>query len=166
MKEVALISQTLRAAHCQAYLRAAETSQVVLTSDPSAFETHALETTTRVVTVSPPPELLPSTRLAEGRWFRSVLRWARSGSPIGRWLERTVKRLVWRLRYLDRLVALRRSTRPREVDPGSIRTSAMYRRLVEEHNETSIDRIVVFDVFDLPVALAFAEDHGVEVLVR
>jgi hypothetical protein len=166
LRQVALISQTLRAAHCLAYLRPHLEDVVVLTSDPSAFDESGLEGSLRVVTVSPPPELLPSTRLTEGRWYRSVLRWARSGSGLGRWLERTVKRLLWRLRYVDRIVVLRRSTRPRDIDPDTIRTSAMYTRLAEEHGHTPIDRIVVFDVFDLPVALAFGDDHGVEVWVR
>jgi len=42
----------------------------------------------------------------------------------------------------------------------------MYVELQREHGSRPIDRLVVFDVFDLPVALIFAEDHDIELLVR
>ena len=182
MKRVAIISQPLRASHCHAYLNSANPGfqpspsevhrtrfaddQVVLTSDPSAFDDFEFETRPRVVPVSPPPELLPSSRLTRARLFRRVLGKARSGSPFGRWLERAVKKVAWRLRYLDRLVLILRRRRTQTLSETSITDSALYGKLVEEHEIGEIGEIVVLDVFDLPVALAFARAHDVTILVR
>lgn len=166
MRQVALISQTLRASHCHAYMNNTGQQGTILTSHPSAFADLEFARPTQVIAVSPPPELLPSTRLAGTRIFRAALNRARSGSRLGAWLERTIKRFAWRLRYLDRFVLLRRRHRAADLDERTVASSAMYLRLQEEHETTAIDRIVVFDVFDLAVALAFAERHGVDLLVR
>lgn len=166
MKLVAIISQALRASHCYAYLNRMDGERVILTSDPSAFDGFDLGATTRVVSVSPPPELLPSSRLIRARIFRSILDRARSGSRLGRWLERTIKRFAWRLRYLDRFVLVLRRGQTREFTETSIPKSALYATLAEEHENGQIGQIVVFDVFDLPVALGFSEGHGVDLKVR
>lgn len=166
MKRVAIISQPLRASHCRAYLDGRGDEQVILTSDPSAFDDLRFETPPRVVPVSPPPELLPSSRLTGARLFRTVLSRARSGSSVGRRLERAVKRIAWRLRYLDRLVLMIRRRKARELTETAISESVLYAKLVEEHGMGGIGELVVFDVFDLPVALAFARDNELKVLVR
>jgi hypothetical protein len=166
MKQVAIISQPLRAIHCHAFLGQGSDEQVVLTTDPSAFVDLPFNSATRVVQVSPPPELLPTARLARAKLSRRMVGRARAGSGFGRWFERTLKKVMWRLRYLDRLALLRRARKPAELDLKSIEGSAMFLKLAEEHQSGDIDRIVVFDVFDLPVALTFAEPNGIEVLVR
>ena len=182
MKRVAIISQPLRASHCHAYLDSAKSGfqpplsegqrpefakeQVILTSDPSAFDDFEFVTRPRIVPVSPPPELLPSSRLTRARLFRRVLARARSGSRFGRCLERTIKRMAWRLRYFDRLVLLVRSRQSRSLSDTSIAGSALHAKLEEEHEMGEIGEIVVFDVFDLPVALAFAKTRAVAILVR
>ena len=167
MKQVAVISQTLRRGHCQAYLNQEKASEsVILTADPSSFTGLQLGSPVRVVPVSPPPELLPTTRLVTGRLFRKLVARARSGSRFGRWLEKVARKLVWRLRYLDRMVVIKRRQRPRAIDSKSFQDSALFQELSAEHNEASIDRIVVFDVFDLPVVLEFAQRHDIHVAVR
>ncbi|MGH3650096.1 MAG: hypothetical protein ACRDU9_05245 [Acidimicrobiia bacterium] len=167
MKQVAVISQTLRLGHCQAYLnREGPSESVILTADPSSFTDLHFRSPVRVVPVSPPPELLPTTRLVTGRVFRRLVARARSGSRFGRWLEKMARKLVWRLRYLDRIVVLKRRQRPRAIDPKSFQDSALFQELSAEHDETPIDRIVVFDVFDLPVVLEFAGRHDIDVAVR
>lgn len=139
---------------------------VILTSSPSAFSEFDFATPARMIVVGPPAALVPATRLTGARIFRAALRRARSGSRSGAWLERTIKRFAWRFRDLDRLAPSKRRGRSQQVDEDSIRPSAMYLELLREHSSSSIDRLVVFDVFDLPVALTFAEDHGIDVLVR
>jgi len=169
VRQAALISQTLRAHHCKSYLMTSDVEAVVLTSDPQTFDSLHDDGSTTIINVSPLPELLPTTTLTRGRWFRSILSWARSGSNFGRWLERTVKRLVWRLRYLDRFTLLLRPLRRTPVavvDEASLRGSAMYQELMALHSKEPFIRVVVFDLFDLPVAMAFATDHNTEVIVR
>lgn len=164
MRQVALISQTLRAGHCQAYMDAHPGDNLILTPDPSVFAEVPLEDSITVVAANPPPELLPRTNLARTRIFRSALTKARGGSSLGQWLERNAKHAVRRVRRF------RKTTRPVSprpaLDERTIRSSEMYHVLVEQHSLLAIDRLVVFDVFDLPVALAFAQDHDIEVLVR
>ena len=166
MSSIAIISQTMRASHCRAFIVGGGSPWTILTSDPSAFDGYEFSESVRIVAVSPPPELVPSAQLTRSRIFRSILSWARSGSRLGRWLERTTKRLAWHLRYFDRIVMLRRSRTTREMDDSALPSTALYMRLEVEHAATPIDRIVVFDVFDLPVALAFGRAHGLKVLVR
>jgi hypothetical protein len=165
MRVAALISQPLRANYCKAYLTGCD-SAVVLTSDPSAFDGHDLGQDTRVLGVSPPPELVPSKQLTGNRVFRAVVKRARQGSRWGRWLERTVKTFAWRLRFVDRVLLLARRRRQAPSDPGSLESASMYQALLAEAAHERFDRLVVFDVFDLPVAIHFADDHSIDVLVR
>lgn len=166
MRQVALISQTLRASHCQAWMDDGGGEPTILTSSPSAFSDFHFAVPPRVIEVSPPPEILTTTRLTGSRIFRRTLQKARAGSRSGAWLERTIKRFAWRFRPLDRLVPSKKGTPSHQIDADSIRSSAMYVELQREHGSSPIDRLVVFDVFDLPVALTFAEDHDIELLVR
>lgn len=166
MRVAALISQPMRASHCAAYLNTEGSRHTVLTGDPAAFAAYEFAGGIRVVKVTPPPELLPTAKLVRSRWFQQALARARAGSGFGRWLERSVKRLVWRLRYFDRLTILMRRKESRVVADGTVRDSSMYQQLAEEHESQPIDRIVVFDVFDLPVGLRFAEDNELDILVR
>ena len=167
MRFAALISQPMRIGHCSAYLRAHEGNHVIVTSDPASLDKSGFDSRITVLKASPPTELLPTAKLTRSRWFRRGLQKARSGSRFGSWLERTAKKVVWRLRYVDRAKILMQETR-RSGPAGAVdvRTSATYTRLVEENQVDPFDRLIVFDLFDLPVALAFAEDHGAEVLVR
>jgi hypothetical protein len=164
MRQVALISQTMRAGHCHAYMSAEDGDTVILTSNPSAFADFDLGGRTRLIPINPPPELLPPANLARTRLFRSILARARSGSRFGRWLERSAKKVARRIRPLDRSGEQEAPRQTLELD--SVRASDIYQRLMEEHGKSTIDRLVVFDVFDLPVALVFADDHNVDVVVR
>ena len=137
---------------------------MILTSDTSPFV--ECEPAIPVIAVSPPPELLPRAGLIGTRVFRSVLAKARSGSAFGRALEKAAKLVARRFRSLSRAMPVRRPGRAPTLDETTVRSSQMYLRLVDEHRRSPIDRFVIFDVFDLPVALAFARDHGIEVLVR
>lgn len=137
---------------------------MILTSDPSHFVDCG--PAIPVIAVNPPPELLPRTDLIRTRVFRSVLAKARSGSAFGRALEKAAKLVARRLRSLSSSLPGRRPGRAPTLDETSLRSSQMYLRLVDEHRRAPIDRLVLFDVFDLPVALAFARDQGIEVLVR
>lgn len=166
MREVALISQTLRAGHCRAYFLQSGQDPTILTSNPSAFSEFELSESTKLITVNPPPELISPAHLARSRIFRGTLDRVRSGSKFGTWLERTVKRLVGVFRPVVRAQGANQSERAGEIDVESLRSSTIYVKLQEEHNSRPIDRLVVFDVFDLPVALAFAEEYAVGVLVR
>ena len=166
MRIVALISNPFRAKHCVAYLKSEGSSHTLMTGDPHAFDNHELAPSTRVLKVTPPPELLPTARLARSRWYQRILALLRTGSALGSWLERTIKRIVWRLRYFDRLTILVRRSESRPMNDSAIRDSSMYRQLTAEHTTHPIDQVVVFDVLDLPVGLRFAEDNQLDVLVR
>lgn len=166
MTNVALISQTLRADHCMAYIERHSADWVILTSNPTAMlRTGRAATEMEILSASPPPHILSASELNRSRRYRRALTWARSGSKVGRWVEGSAR---WLLRNL-RQVNTRGSTTPDqlpEVVDGDVRESEMFRLLVLRHGARPLHEIVVFDVFDLPVALAFAHDFDVEVLVR
>ncbi|HJS71774.1 MAG TPA: hypothetical protein VJ858_03525 [Acidimicrobiia bacterium] len=166
MRLAALISQPLRVLHCLAYLDDGSDDNVVLTANPAVFAEVKFASPTRVVAVSPPTELLPTVRLARGRLYRRLVDMARSGSELGRRLERFAKRIMWRLRYFDRLVILKRRRKPQQLTQEAVQNSSLYRELVEEHMKRPFDKLIVFDVFDLPVAMEFSDTYAVEVLVR
>jgi hypothetical protein len=165
MRIAALISQPLRANYCKAYVDRCD-GAVILTSDPSAFDDLDLGLETHVLAVSPLPELVPSKRLTRSRLFRTVVERARRGSRVGRWAEMTAKRFAWRLRYVDRALLLARRRRQAPSDPESLRSSAIYQALLGEAANDGFQQLVVFDVFDLPIALQFGDDNGMDVLVR
>lgn len=164
MRQVGLISQTLRAGHCHAFISAEAGDHVILTSNPSAFANMDFKKSVAVIAVNPPPELLSHAGLARTRLFRSALAKARAGSAFGRWLERNLKRLARRVRTV-RKPQVEVTTGP-SLDESTIRASEMYLVLEEQHRHSPIDRLVVFDLFDLPVAMTFAQDHNIEVIVR
>lgn len=166
MKQVATISQTLRAFHCHVYMRDGMDEQIILTTDPAAFAGLDFAAPTRIVATTPPPELLPAARLNRTRVFRRMLSWARSGSAFGRWLEDTAKHFVARFRRWPSSTPNGGFPTGAVVSTAALESSDMYLRLVEEHEVGPIDRIVVFDLFDLPVVLRFSDRHEVEVLVR
>ena len=64
MRVAALISQPMRASHCAAYLNTEDSRHTVLTGDPAAFAAYEFAGGIRVVKVTPPPELLPTAKLA------------------------------------------------------------------------------------------------------
>ncbi len=164
MRQIGLISQTLRIGHCHAFMSSEPGDHVILTSDPSAFADMFPEGGIAVVAVNPPPELLPRAGLTRSRLFRSALAKARGGSSLGRWLERNLKHLARLARGVRRPDAAVTTGPP--IDEGAIRGSEMYLVLEDQHRHSPIDRLIVFDVFDLPVALTFARDHDIEVFVR
>ena len=167
MTTVAIITQAMRAAHCVAYLEQMEANDRValITTDENLFQSPSLPEglEIRVPAVDSPSP--PTSALARSDIRRRVLRWARGGSTLGMKLDRIIRSTLWRLRYLDRLVSLKR-----------MRESEL-RRLEELHGEIasiladidsggSIRQIIVFDVFDLVPALQFAGAREIPVLVR
>ncbi len=166
MKQVAVISQTLRALHCYAYMRDSLNEQVILTTDPSAFADLHFPSSTRIVPTTPPRELLPGSRLFRTRVQRRMLSWARSGSALGRWLEHATKGLVAWLRRHSSSVPYRDSHNDTMLPNTALESSDLYLRLVKEHQMEQIERVIVFDLFDLPVVLLFSEKYQVDVVVR
>ena len=78
----------------------------------------------------------------------------RSGSRLGFHLERALRSAEWRFRYLDRLVTVARS---RRVGEFRLVNQEMLARLDEALGGVQPDRIVVFDLFDLPTVLSRSE---------
>ena len=169
MSVVAAITQPLRAAKCATFLstHGRDRSFTVLTGSPGSFDLVELPDSTDVRFVAPSPDVLPTGRLFAGRLTQAVINWARSGSTLGIRVERWIRAILWRLRYLDRFAVLflgrRRSRAPADI---RLRNSPVLDELRSIQEDDPIESIIVFDLFDLPACLEFAEEHDIEVLVR
>lgn len=163
MRRVAIISQSLRAKSCRTYLGSEAFDNLILTTDVRPFWDLEREAADIVVLKSQPSEL-PSAKLL------NLLR--RSKTPPephsgrARWVERAINRIVWRLRYLDRYTMLRRSKARQGADHKSAPAKLLFSELEEQQRRQPIHQIVVFDLFDLPVAVEFGQAYDVEVIVR
>ena len=169
MRLVAVISQPLRANHCRAYVtdQIAGSEAVILTANAAAFAGIDIPDGVEVTETNPKLDLLPTGRLMASRLTRRGINWARSGSQIGLRIERLIKSVLWRMRYLDRVtIVLRTRRNGRAVAALDINNSPIATALERLHAEEPISRIVVFDVFDLPASLQVAKKHGIEILVR
>lgn len=166
MRSVAMISQGLRAEHCKAYIDQNPGRWLVLTTSPREFEEWDVYDDVEVSGARPPGDLLPSRGLTFTRWYRSIVRWARSGSALGQIIERVARSAKALLRRQRKVTVPTAGDRVRPVVVNDLRLSGSFQRLLAEDRTESISLLVVFDVFDLPVALEFSRETGVEVLVR
>lgn len=166
MTVVAMISNPYRITYCLAYVNRLGPGQTILTTEPEAFLSEALDAETTVIGVNPPRQLVSRAKQTQTRLTRKAMTSLRAGSKLGASVERAIKSLAWRMRSVKRTALLLRRGQKGSVGPEDIRSSASYTQLVDLRNEGRLDELVVFDLMDLPVALLFAEDHGVAVLVR
>ncbi len=160
MIAVALVSQTLRSAECVSFLSHESGRWLVVTADEHGFEKVDLPPQTEVVMLE--SSLAGSKDRLQSSFRRSAIGWMRGGSRIGRMTENGLRRI-------RRLTSPAPQTNPTGA-PSSDRLDLHTNKVVsflETHLETEpISEIVVFDLFDLPAALAFGDQHGVPVSVR
>lgn len=104
-----------------------------------------------------------STGAVYSRAVGRAERWAKGGSALGSQVSRWVRSSEWRLRYADRLRLIVEHRRgPEEGRDYSAMVNAMH-AIAETHE---IDEIVLFDLFDLPPSLEFADVCDATVKVR
>lgn len=164
MSRFALMSQTLRADECLAFIGGNQDSWTLITADRRWVASAGLPATTRVVLVE---STLTGVRdRARAGLRRSILGWARSGSRLGAAVEQTVRRAK---RAFTRSVTYE----PFDSDQSSssndrmeAHTGQLVDLLESAHSEDPIIELAVFDVFDLPAAFAFAVSHDVPVAIH
>ena len=120
---------------------------------------------TSVVAIEPGPEILSRREFMTSKARRRLLSFTRGGSAFGVWFERTARRIIWRLRYVDRVAIVWRSAH-NGTDEATETSSQVLERLEAIHRATPNSQLVAFDVFDLPSLLDFGERHDITVLVR
>jgi len=165
MTHIALIGQTLRMNDCTAFVRQTPGSWTIVVGDRHGITQDDLPPGGELVRLSSAPVPTGSRLKADLR--RSVLRLMRRGSSLGRHAENGLRRV-------KRLVA--------PADPGydpmgrmagtaneallTTHTEEILSFLECRHQQAPIAEVVVFDLFDLPAALAFAQPKGLPVSVR
>lgn len=167
MTLVALMRQPLRAEYCRAHIEENEIADVIVVTLSAAnlpVGYFGDDATLISLTEGAKPGASSSVH---GIWLElreSLIAWSRSGtraSLVAGNLARRVRR-GW-LRAMSSI----RSRPTIDTEASLDRSSAsLMKALNEIHRNTPITRIVVFDLFDLPVALDFATAHDVEVTVR
>jgi len=158
-----LMGQTLRVDECVDFLRRDARRWTVVVGDLHGMSEDRFPHVSELVVMDSPLSGAGSRFWADLR--RSVTSWMRRGSRIGRMAETGIRRI--------RRIA---STRPRDdsveplVTPDSrwldLHTEKLIALLEARHDREAVTEIVVFDLFDLPAALAFADRHGVPVGVQ
>lgn len=145
---VGVMTQPLRTKYAVALLGDGD-DHVLITTQHADFSANPLPDTVTLVLIDAPGTISAIENVMRGPLARRLLRWARSGSPLGRQLERLVRRVVWRTRQ----AAAAEPSAPASYRPAPAAVSAI-RHTVESHD---VDRIICFDVFDLlAVELALA----------
>jgi len=79
--------------------------------------------------------------------------------------DRAIRSTIWRLRYVDRLVALK-DLRKSQLKSLLASHEAISDLLSDINKDEAISQLIVFDVFDLPPVLAFGETYSIPVSVR
>jgi len=162
MTVVVVLSQPLRQKEAATYLRTRDDAKkVVVTRFLNALDMHEFPEDTTFRSWSTGPKPPPSTRAVVG--LGRLKRWIRSGSGFGLWVDRWARSADWRLRYLDRLFAVLESGRGSRWDLQNRSLAEVLGREVTDNVETEI---AVFDLFDLPAVVSFADAHPCTVLVR
>ncbi|REK18104.1 MAG: hypothetical protein DWQ40_08780 [Actinobacteria bacterium] len=155
--KVALITQTLRANACAAYIAADDAHDyVIFTGDPGAFAQFDLPDTTLVNATSASPAVMDPTRASQAA-RRHLLAWMRGGTRVGRLAERVARKVRSLWRQTDETM--------REAQAHPLNSYLIDRLAVLEEAE-GVEELVVFDVFDLPTALAFRGTSAIRLLVR
>lgn len=165
MRTVAVLGRPLRADYCETYLRELEDSAsdlLVIVARPDDVDLTGL---TDVVVLT---GLDLGDRVLEGLRARTrsgLIRWMRSGSTIGMRVERALKPVLSRAR---KRVSSPPSPGEAAAMEGSVASGP--RNLIQllEHaaDRGEIDVIAVFDVFQLPAAMEYADGHSASVVVR
>lgn len=167
MTVVAVMTQPLRAQHCAAFIRRlpASVSIRIITPDESAFATLDLPSKVEFRHPQTKEGSSPTNSISESKLRQRVIRWARGGSTWGMRFDRAIRSTIRRLRYLDRLVALRniRRSQHRKLLASYAATTGL---LTEMNQAEEISQLAVFDVFDLPPVLEFGKTHSIPVVVR
>lgn len=162
MSVVVLMSQPLREKQAAAFLRSRREGEakVVLTRDTSVLDAAAFPPGTELVGWDVGGVRLPRT--LSNRLITRASSWVRRSSWPGMAIDRWLRGAEWRLRYLDRVLALFRS----DLSPSGLDHPLVKEALRELATGRQLDEIATFDLFDLPAALGVAEWHRCEVTVR
>ena len=136
---VGVMTQPLRVKYAVAHLSDRPVSARLITVQAAKVSQSELGDSIELVHVDAPSTKSVTNRLVRGSATRRVLGWARSGSQVGRRLERLIRRTLWRVRQ-----AAPPST-PDAYTPAPAVVAAI-RSTLEDHDVTEI---ICFDVFDL-----------------
>lgn len=171
MTFVALLGQPLRADYCLAFLEGhPDLECVIVTSSGVSLQDHPDGSGVRVIGRDALAEL---AEVGEPQDYVERLRlrfvaWTRSGSKLGL----TAGRVARSVQRLLRRFSFSQPPRPGpNIDHGANQDfPAAKQRLIEVleviDRDDPIESLVVFDLFDLPGAIEFAETRGIEVSVR
>ena len=144
---VGVMTQPLRVKYAVAHLSDRPVSARLITVQAAMVSQSELGDSIELVHVDAPST---TNRLVRGSATRRVLGWARSGSQVGRRLERLIRRTLWRARQ-----AAPPST-PDAYTPAPAVVAAI-RSTLEDHDVTEI---ICFDVFDLVTVEHALANHG------
>lgn len=161
---VAVMTNPMRARYCAEFLyRRAELCQTAaVVADGRAFGEVELPAATRVFVATARSAEAPSERILRSSLGRQAARWVRSGSTTGSTVERAIRLMMWRLRYVDRITSLMRGQRS---DSGAS-AKAIIEILTKLDEAEPITELVAFDAFDLPALMDFADERGIPVRLR
>lgn len=163
MSLLLVLQQPMRMSHALAYAASrAELEKVILTGDPQGIVSGSLPPNTEIVVVREGEGLAPPSA-ALNRAVSQAERWAKGGSTLGSRVSRWVRSSEWRLRHADRL---RLIIEHRRGTDGRLDQTAMANALKAITESHQIEEIVLFDLFDLPPALDFAEACQATVKIR
>ncbi len=162
MTTVGVVSQGLRVPYAVAWLAAQQEPAVLVVAHEGSVD---LGDASQIRIVAAGVAAPVSERLASGsarQWLRHR---AHAGSALP-WRSRALRRLIRLLRFLARLVRLVRRGQTAESADPAVSAAATCLASVLESDADRIDRIVCFDVCDLPAVLSRADEFGVSVVVR
>jgi hypothetical protein len=161
MTVVVVLSQPLRQKEAAMYLHSRTgVRRVVVTRFSTDVDMAEFPADTEFLTWSPDVRQPPSSRAVTR--LSKLKRWIRSGSNLGLRIDRWVRSAEWRLRYLDRLLAMLES---RRASHWNLRNPALVELLKVQTSSGDDCEVTVFDVFDLPAVLAFVEDKKCRVAI-
>ena len=163
MTTVGVVSQGLRVPYAVAWLAAQHEPAVLVVAHEDSVN---LGDASHIRIVAAGVAAPVSERLAGGsarQWLRHR---AHAGSRVALAVERAARRLIRLLRFLARLVNLVRRRQTAESADPAVSAVATSLASVLESDADRIDRIVCFDVCDLPAVLTLADEYGVSVVVR
>lgn len=165
MRTAALISQPLRWAYLVADVLDADTDDTwLVVGSPLLYDAKAEMPSGAELTVV--DDGLDRLRMRSVNSMRSrFLDWSRGTSRLGPTVEQGLRRVLTIVRSQRSLPRAEPEPAP---NPGWLvnRTESLVKELELCHLQMPFERIVVFDLFDLPAALTFAEPKSIEVVVR
>ena len=147
---VGVMTQPLRVKYAVTHLSDRPVSARLITVQAAKVSQSELGDSIELVHVDAPSTKSVTNRLVRGSATRRVLGWARSGSQVGRRLERLSRRTLWRVRQAAP------SSTPDAYTPAPAVVAAV-RSTLEDHDVTEI---ICFDVFDLVTVEHALANHG------